>query len=109
MFQDSSPRKLGKIISIMVSVSSLTLCTRDLSLIAKQGVLWLNTSLTVRAHKAGSHSKKGWETFTAQVVRTVLNRKDNDFSGVVLMAWGLPAQKTFATIGINASKHFLLK
>lgn len=81
----------------------------DLSPIAKQGVLWLNTSLTVRAHKAGSHAKKGWETFTAQVIRAVLKRESNGMSGVVLMAWGLPAQKTFANIGINESKHLLLK
>lgn len=79
----------------------------DLSPIAKQGVLWLNTSLTVRAHKAGSHAKKGWESFTAHVIRTVLKREDN--TGVVLMAWGLPAQKTFTSIGINESKHLLLK
>jgi len=81
--------------------------TSDLTTIAKQGVLWLNTCLTVRAHKAGSHAKKGWETFTAQVVRAVLKREDP--SGVVIMAWGLPAQKTFASIGINAGKHLLLK
>ena len=71
-------------------------------------MLWLNTSLTVRAHKAGSHAKKGWETFTTQVVRAVLKR-ESDISGVVLMAWGLPAQKTFASIGVNESKHLLLK
>ncbi|CAA7258738.1 unnamed protein product [Cyclocybe aegerita] len=80
----------------------------DLSPIAKQGVLWLNTSLTVRAHKAGSHSRKGWETFTAQVIRAVLQREDED-SGVVFMAWGLPAQKTLASIGINKKKHLYLE
>jgi len=75
---------------------------RDLSPVAKQGVLWLNTSLTVRAHKAGSHARKGWETFTTQVIRAVLQRKREDGKvGVVFMAWGLPAQKTFSTIGID--------
>ncbi|KAF9535481.1 uracil-DNA glycosylase-like protein [Crepidotus variabilis] len=83
--------------------------TGDLSPIAKQGVLWLNTSLTVQAHKAGSHAKKGWETFTAQVIRAVLKREIEGTSGVVLMAWGLPAQKTFKAIGINESKHLLLQ
>ncbi|KAF8971439.1 uracil-DNA glycosylase-like protein [Flammula alnicola] len=83
--------------------------TGDLTPVAKQGVLWLNTSLTVRAHKAGSHSGKGWETFTAQVIRTVLQRKGNDQPGVVFMAWGLPAQKTFDKIGVNQTKHLLLK
>lgn len=75
--------------------------SRDLSPIAKQGVLWLNTSLTVQAHKAGSHSKKGWETLTAQAIRAVLARKGGNQPGVVFMAWGLPAQKTFSAIGID--------
>jgi uracil-DNA glycosylase len=75
---------------------------RDLSPVAKQGVLWLNTSLTVRAHKAGSHARKGWETFTTQVIRAVLQRKrEGGKLGVVFMAWGLPAQKTFSSIGID--------
>ncbi|KAF9015038.1 uracil-DNA glycosylase [Cyathus striatus] len=72
----------------------------DLSPVAKLGVLWLNTSLTVRAHKAASHANKGWETFTAEVIRAVLNR-EGERNGVVFMAWGLPAQKTCAKIGIN--------
>ncbi|KAH9487057.1 Uracil-DNA glycosylase [Psilocybe cubensis] len=80
----------------------------DLTPIAKQGVLWLNTSLTVRAHNAGSHAKKGWEIFTTQVIRAVLNRK-NVKQGVVFMAWGLPAQKTFTSIGIDQTKHLLLQ
>lgn len=82
----------------------------DLSPVAKQGVLWLNTSLTVRAHKAGSHARKGWETFTAQVIRAVLNRKNVE-QGVVFMAWGMPAQKTFTAIGIDEVRcniHFNL-
>jgi uracil DNA glycosylase len=73
--------------------------TRDLSPLAQLGVLWLNTSLTVRAHKAASHSKKGWETFTAEVIRAITARENGQ--GVVFMAWGLPAQKTCATIGID--------
>ncbi|TFK30386.1 uracil-DNA glycosylase [Coprinopsis marcescibilis] len=80
----------------------------DLSPLASQGVLWLNTSLTVRAHKAGSHAKKGWETFTTQVMRTVLER-EGDISGVVFLAWGLPAQKTCAALKIDKKKHLLLQ
>ena len=79
----------------------LTIYASDLSPIAKQGVLWLNTSLTVRAHKAGSHARKGWETFTSQVIRAVLKREMGEQQGVVFMAWGLPAQKTFSSIGID--------
>ena len=70
----------------------------DLSPLAKLGILFLNTSLTVRAHKAGSHANKGWEIFTSQVLRAVVQRGDQ---GVVFMAWGLPAQKACAKIGIN--------
>ncbi|KAK0442979.1 uracil-DNA glycosylase-like protein [Armillaria borealis] len=73
--------------------------TGDLSPIARSGVLWLNTSLTVRAHKAYSHAGKGWEMFTAQVIRAVTSRADG--KGVVFMAWGLPAQKTCDKIGID--------
>ncbi|KAG6903182.1 hypothetical protein C0995_002725 [Termitomyces sp. Mi166 len=73
----------------------------DLTALAKLGVLWLNTSLTVRAHKAASHANKGWETFTAQVIRAVMNRNGEADQGVVFMAWGLPAQKTCAKIGID--------
>ena len=56
---------------------------------AKQGVLLLNTVLTVRAHAANSHRKHGWETFTDSVIRTV-----NGFDRpVVFVLWGDPAQK----------------
>ena len=72
----------------------------DLSAIAKQGVLWLNASLTVRAHKAASHARKGWETLTAEAIRAVLLRKGTQ-PGVVFMAWGLHAEKTCDKIGID--------
>ncbi|KAJ2928951.1 hypothetical protein H1R20_g8130, partial [Candolleomyces eurysporus] len=86
----------------------------DLSAVASQGVLWLNTCLTVRAHKAGSHSKKGWETFTTQVLKAVLHRKlgaedGEQREGVVFMAWGLPAQNNLAKLGIDKKKHLLLQ
>ena len=70
---------------------------------AKAGVLLLNTSLTVRAHNAGSHSKKGWEEFTARVVDLVdqfgnsegVGEKGN---GVVFLAWGKSAEKRVAKL-----------
>ncbi|EIW85450.1 uracil-DNA glycosylase [Coniophora puteana RWD-64-598 SS2] len=49
--------------------------TGDLTPLAKAGVLWLNTCLTVRAHTANSHAKKGWETFTDAVIRAILARE----------------------------------
>ena len=83
-------------------------CLSDLSAVAKQGVLWLNASLTVRAHKAGSHARKGWETFTAEAIRAVLQRKDTQ-SGVVFMAWGLHAEKTCDKIGIDEVHSYLIR
>ena len=61
--------------------------------------------MTVRAHKAGSHARKGWETFTAEAIRAVLRRKDTQ-SGVVFMAWGLHAEKTYDKIGIDEVRSY---
>jgi uracil-DNA glycosylase len=55
---------------------------------AQQGVLMLNTVLTVRAHEANSHQKKGWEQFTDAVIQSV-----NELPRVVFVLWGKPAQK----------------
>ncbi|KAF8842512.1 uracil-DNA glycosylase [Paxillus ammoniavirescens] len=81
--------------------------TGDLTPLAKAGVLWLNTCLTVRAHNANSHSKKGWESFTDAVIKAVLERRGG--RGVVFFAWGLPAQKTCARLGIDEERHLVLK
>lgn len=56
---------------------------------ARQGVLLLNTVLTVRAHSAASHAKRGWEKFTDAVVSVVANNNDS----VVYMLWGSHAHK----------------
>ncbi|ETT60095.1 uracil-DNA glycosylase [Paenibacillus sp. FSL H8-0457] len=56
---------------------------------AKQGVLLLNTVLTVRAHEANSHKNRGWESFTDKVIETI-NRKNEP---VVFLLWGSHAQK----------------
>ncbi|KAG6911439.1 hypothetical protein DXG01_014513 [Tephrocybe rancida] len=81
--------------------------TGDLSTLAKLGVLWLNTSLTVRAHKAASHANKGWETLTGQAVRAVMEHNRDAGRGIVFMAWGLPAQKTCAKLGIDEVRAFV--
>ena len=70
---------------------------------AKQGVLLLNSTLTVRARQAGSHQKKGWEEFTDTVIRKVSEEKEH----VVFMLWGAYAQKKGAVI--DESKHLVLK
>ncbi|MGY3794387.1 uracil-DNA glycosylase [uncultured Aquimarina sp.] len=69
---------------------------------AKQGVLLLNATLTVRAHQAGSHQGKGWEKFTDAVINTISeNKKD-----VVFMLWGGYAKKKGAKI--NTVEHLVL-
>lgn len=70
---------------------------------AKQGVLLLNATLTVRARKAGSHQKKGWEEFTDAVIRKLSEEREH----LVFMLWGAYAQKKGAVI--DESKHLLLK
>ncbi|MFN4763979.1 uracil-DNA glycosylase [Gillisia sp. Q332] len=69
---------------------------------ADQGVLMLNAVLTVRAHEAGSHKKKGWEKFTDRVIEIISEEKE----GVVFMLWGGPAKKKAAKI--DCSKHLVL-
>ena len=70
---------------------------------AKQGVLMLNTVLTVRAHQANSHRGIGWEQFTDAVIRT-LNDQDRP---IVYLLWGSPAQKKAQML--NNPKHLILK
>ncbi|KAG6379197.1 uracil-DNA glycosylase-like protein [Boletus reticuloceps] len=82
--------------------------TGDLTPLAKAGVLWLNACLTVRAHKANSHAKKGWESFTDAVLNGVLNHANDTGRGVVFFAWGLPAQKTCERLRIDEFKPMSL-
>jgi uracil-DNA glycosylase len=71
---------------------------------AEQGVLMLNTCLTVRAHEANSHSNKGWEKFTQKVIDTVAKVRGR---GVVFLAWGSPAAKRVAKV--DKGKHLVLQ
>lgn len=75
----------------------------DLTSWADQGVLLLNATLTVRARQAGSHQKKGWETFTDQVIRSISDRKEH----VVFLLWGRFAQEKASLI--DPDKHYILK
>ncbi|ALV23741.1 uracil-DNA glycosylase, family 1 [Campylobacter iguaniorum] len=74
----------------------------DLSYWAKQGVLLLNTSLSVAAGMPGSHSSFGWQRFTDAVVRNISDKKSN----VVFMLWGNPAKAKIPLI--EANKHLIL-
>lgn len=70
---------------------------------AKQGVLLLNASLTVRAHQAGSHQNKGWEIFTNAVIHKISEQKKD----VIFMLWGGFAKKKDTII--DTTKHHILK
>lgn len=74
----------------------------DLSRWAEQGVLLLNATLTVRAHAAGSHQKKGWEQFTDAVIRALSEER----SDLVFMLWGNYAKAKGAHI--DHTKHLVL-
>lgn len=69
---------------------------------AKQGILLLNATLTVRAHHAGSHQGKGWEIFTDKVIEEISKRKE----GVVFLLWGGFAKKKIKLI--NTENHHIL-
>jgi uracil-DNA glycosylase len=77
--------------------------TGNLERWARQGVLLLNATLTVRAHIAGSHQKKGWEEFTDSAITVLNNEKEN----LVFFLWGSYAQKKGASI--DRSKHLVLE
>lgn len=70
---------------------------------AKQGVLLLNATLTVRAGEAASHQKKGWEVFTDEVIRKLSDER----KGLVFILWGAYAQSKIPLI--DQSKHHIIK
>jgi uracil-DNA glycosylase len=70
---------------------------------AEQGVLLLNTVLTVRAHEANSHRGQGWETFTDAVIRQLGNRT----KPLIFVLWGKPAQAKKKLI--DAERHVVLE
>ncbi len=77
--------------------------TGDLERWARQGVLLLNATLTVQAHKAGSHQGKGWEEFTDAVIRKLSEDKEN----LVFILWGNYARQKGAHI--DRAKHYVIE
>ena len=75
----------------------------DLSSWARQGVLLLNSTLTVRANQAASHQGKGWELFTDFLISTI----SKEMNGVAFLLWGNFAKQKINLI--NNSKHLILK
>ena len=77
--------------------------TGNLTRWAVQGVLLLNATLTVRAHSAGSHQNRGWETFTDAAISALSARRDN----IVFILWGSYAQSKARMI--DTSRHLVLQ
>jgi uracil-DNA glycosylase len=75
---------------------------RNLSHWAKQGVLLLNATLTVREKEAGSHQKLGWENFTDRIIEKISKKKE----GIIFLLWGSFAQRK--SILIDTKKHHIL-
>ena len=75
----------------------------DLRPWAKQGVLLLNSVLSVEASKAGSHRKKGWEKFTDTVIKSISDHKES----IIFVLWGSYAHGKETLI--DSSKHLILK
>jgi uracil-DNA glycosylase len=75
----------------------------DLTHWADQGVLLLNTSLSVRAHEAASHAGRGWERLTDAAIRALAERRE----GIVFLLWGSHARRKAAMI--DRSRHLVLE
>jgi uracil-DNA glycosylase len=97
------PKSLQNIYKELYTDVGVTRGNGDLTDWAQQGVLLLNTSLTVREGEAGSHSNLGWHNLTDQIIKAISDHKD----GVVFILWGKQAQaKEYL---IDQSKHLVLK
>lgn len=97
-----SPSLVNIFKEIKADIGTDAPATGNLTRWAEQGVLLLNATLTVRAHQAGSHQNRGWETFTDAAIRALAEEKEN----LVFILWGSYAQKKGAFIDRN--KHLVL-
>lgn len=87
---------------IQTDIGTLVPSSGNLTRWAQQGVLLLNATLTVREHQAGSHQRRGWETFTDSVIRLLSDTREN----LVFILWGGYAQsKSYL---IDGRKHLVL-
>jgi uracil-DNA glycosylase len=97
------PPSLRNIYKELFNDLKLIRLSGDLSPWANQGVLLLNTVLTVRSGEPGSHAKKGWEKFTEEVISQLSQQKE----AVVFVLWGAYAQKLAKHI--DSQKHFVIQ
>ena len=98
-----APPSLKNIFKELEDDLGINKTSNELEMWAKQGVLLLNATLTVRAHEANSHKDLGWEQFTDFIINEISDKKEN----VVFVLWGAFAQKKAGLI--DASKHFVIQ
>lgn len=101
--QVAAPPSLKNIFTELKSDLGIERSAKELDDWAKQGVLLLNATLTVQAHKPNSHKDLGWETFTDFIIREISGRRDQ----VVFVLWGAFAQKK--SVLIDESRHLVIK
>jgi len=99
----SSPPSLKNIFKELEDDLGISRTNPELDDWAKQGVLLLNATLTVKAHEPNAHKDLGWEKFTDFIIKEISDKKEN----VVFVLWGAFAQKKEELI--NSSKHFIIK
>ncbi|MCC2591514.1 uracil-DNA glycosylase [Chryseobacterium sp. MFBS3-17] len=99
----AAPPSLKNIFTELKSDLGIERSAQELDDWAKQGVLLLNATLTVQAHKPNSHKDLGWETFTDFIIREISARRDQ----VVFVLWGAFAQKK--SVLIDESRHLVIK
>ena len=99
----SSPPSLKNLFKELEDDVGIKRTNPDLDDWAKQGVLLLNATLTVKAHEPNSHKNLGWEIFTDFIIKEISDNREN----VVFVLWGAFAQKKEELI--NSSQHFIVK
>ena len=99
----TAPPSLKNIFKELEDDLGIKKTSNELEMWAKQGVLLLNATLTVRAHEANSHKDLGWEKFTDFIIKEISDKKEN----VVFVLWGAFAQKKAGLI--DASRHFIIQ
>ena len=97
-----APPSLKNIFTELKDDLGIEKTSNELDSWAKQGVLLLNATLTVRAHEPNSHKDLGWEKFTDFIIKEISDKKEN----VVFVLWGAFAQKKSSLI--DETKHFII-
>ncbi len=99
----AAPPSLKNIFTELKDDVGIERTSKELDDWAKQGVLLLNATLTVRAHAPNSHKDLGWEKFTDFIIKEISDKKEN----VVFVLWGAFAQKKASLI--DSTKHYIIQ